>query len=142
MGRIVVGVDGSEGSRIALRWAFEEALRRSATVCLVHVWSFPHSIAPMAIAVAVPTVEEMHKVATEILDQVLAAVDAPAGVPLERRIVEGGAAEALIEAARDAELLVVGTRGLGGFSRLLLGSVSHQCVHHAPCPVVVVPPRH
>ena len=141
MGRIVVGIDGSEGSRTALRWAFDEALRRSSTVCLLHAWSFPFSIAPMAVPIAVPSFEEMNEVASAILDQALADIAAPAGLQLERRTVEGGAAEALIDAAKDAELLVVGTRGLGGFSRLLLGSVSHQCVHHAPCPVVVVPPE-
>lgn len=64
--------------------------------------------------------------------------DEAEGVEIEQRVVQGSAGGALVEAARDADLLVVGSRGHGGFVGLLLGSVSQQCVHHAPCPAVVV----
>jgi nucleotide-binding universal stress UspA family protein len=74
--------------------------------------------------------------AAEVLDEVLAQVDAT-GVTIERVVVEGGAARRLLEAARGAEMLVVGSRGFAG---LLLGSVSQQCAHHAPCPVAIVRP--
>jgi nucleotide-binding universal stress UspA family protein len=64
------------------------------------------------------------------------------GVPVTSELVQGQPADVLCEAAKDADLLVVGSRGLGGFRGLLLGSVSQQCAHHAPCPVVITPPKH
>jgi len=78
--------------------------------------------------------------ARQLLDAVVAAALAEVGgkVHVDRELVEEQAAAALTEAAKNADLLVVGTRGLGGFKELLLGSVSHQCVLHAPCPVVVI----
>jgi nucleotide-binding universal stress UspA family protein len=85
--------------------------------------------------------------AKAVLDQVVETAIGPQsdtsteGVKIQRAIAEGPAATVLREAAEGADLLVVGTRGRGGFSGLLLGSVSSQCVHHAPCPVVVVPPE-
>ena len=79
----------------------------------------------------------------ERLDRALQEVAPEAeGIEVERRVTEGNAAAVLVEASKDADLLVVGSRGLGGFSRLLLGSVSRQCVSHASCPVVVVPSPH
>ena len=138
--RIVVGVDGSPGSRIALRWAVAEARRRSAQVDAVMSWQLPA-------AGAVPwfgSLPPMPDLASEAGDQLqlvlrdegLADSDDPAVSPI---VVEGSPAAVLIDAATDADLLVVGTRGWGEFRGMLLGSVGLHCVTHAPCPVVVVP---
>jgi nucleotide-binding universal stress UspA family protein len=82
---------------------------------------------------------DLHRAAEDLLDRALAdAGPDAAGVEIERQVVQGSAAEALVTAVDKDDLLVVGSRGHGGFSELLLGSVSQQCVHHAPCPVVVV----
>ena len=142
MKTIVVGVDGSEGSKRALRWACDAAGREDdATVIAIATWSYPVAGASpwmagydMPIDLAEPT--------TDVLNEAVATVTA-AGFPADRittRVVCGSAASTLIDAAKDADLLVVGSRGLGGFAGLLLGSVSHQIAAHAPCPVVVVPP--
>ena len=142
MDRIVVGVDGSDGSRQALTWAVEEARVHGGTVEAVHVFSyasqFGYSIDAMV--VPVPPYDEVKASAAKVLDEVLeATVPEDAGVEIERHVAEGAAASVLLTRATNADLLVVGTRGYGGFRGLLLGSVSHQCVTHAPCPVVVVP---
>jgi nucleotide-binding universal stress UspA family protein len=135
--RIVVGVDGSKGSQRALEWAMDEATLRGASVTLVHAWSivyqggFPH--AGTAID---PTVFERD--AKQVIDAAVRSIT-PSTVKLDTALVCGGGAEALLAAAKGADLVVVGTRGLGGFSELLLGSVSHQVAHHASCPVVIIP---
>ena len=136
---IVVGVDGSDCSVAALRWALAEARLRNARVRVVHAWSFPH-VSTYHEAAHVMTIP-LAQVAEEGLDRVLAAVAADAdGVAVDRAVVEGNAAGALVPeaAAAAAVLLVVGSHGLGGFGSLLLGSVSQQCAHHAPCPLVIV----
>jgi nucleotide-binding universal stress UspA family protein len=140
MERIVVGVDGSQGSREALRWAVREAGAHGARVEAVHAWHYPYAAAG-PYGAAVMSSETFETAAKETLDEAVDSVDAgglPA--PMDRTLVCGGAARALLDAAKGADLLVVGSRGLGGFGGLLLGSVSHQCTHHAPCPVVIVPP--
>jgi nucleotide-binding universal stress UspA family protein len=137
METIVVGVDGSDASIRALRWALREARLRGARVRVVHAWSYPqvstyHEAAHVS---SVPFAEE----AAALLDQVVEQAESDAeGVQVEKKVVEGEAAPALVEAARDASMLVVGSRGLGGFSGLLLGSVSQQCAHHATCNLVIV----
>jgi nucleotide-binding universal stress UspA family protein len=147
MARIVVGVDGSDGAAEALRWALGEARLRGADVRVVHAWSVPLVLSiPSADAFGVPepagSMDQvrtaLRKEADNVLEASLKGVKAD-DVTIEGEVVEGKAAQVLIEAARNADLLVVGTRGLGGFTGLLLGSVSQQCTHHAPCPVVVVP---
>jgi nucleotide-binding universal stress UspA family protein len=147
MATIVVGVDGSDGAAEALRWALGEARLRGAEVRVVHAWSVPLVLlVPSADAFGVPepagSLEEvrtaLEKGAKKVLDASLIGVKAD-DIVIKRELAEGKAARVLIDAARDANLLVVGTRGLGGFTGLLLGSVSHQCTHHAPCPVVIVP---
>jgi nucleotide-binding universal stress UspA family protein len=137
--RIVVGVDGSEHARRALRWALDEARLRHATVEAVHAWRWTPAGDLGGLALPVTALEGVEAAAArETLDDALAAE--PAGdVPLERRLVSGAAAHALLDAAKGADLLVVGSRGHGGFTGLLLGSVSQQVSHHAPCPVVIVP---
>ena len=84
-------------------------------------------------------VNDLEQAATERLDRVVdSIVGTDPGVKVERRVLEGGAAGVLVDIAAGADLLVVGSRGRGGFAGLLLGSVAQQCVHHATCPVVVV----
>jgi nucleotide-binding universal stress UspA family protein len=138
---IVVGVDGSKSARAALSWALAEARLRDRSVRIVSAWQ----IAPVAYGapVYVPPVEDglesFERAADEAIEQSLAALDGQAdGIRIERRVVEGPPDEALVEAAQDAELLVVGTRGHGELISLLLGSVSHQAAKHASCPVVIV----
>jgi nucleotide-binding universal stress UspA family protein len=143
-GTIVVGVDGSEGSRAALRWALAEAALRDATVQAVITWQSP-TYAYTGVAV-MPPVVELAEAAEAALTDTLAAESASlppdqAGVSIEPVVAEGPTASILIERSREADLLVVGSRGFGGFRGLLLGSVSHQCASHSHCPVVVVPSR-
>jgi nucleotide-binding universal stress UspA family protein len=138
MAVIVVGIDGSEASRDALRWAHEEAGLRGATLRVVHVWVYPY-LGPRT-GVHEPR-ELMEGDATKLLADELERfhAEAPASsVTIETRLLEGSAADGLVAESRDADLVVVGTRGRGGFSSLLLGSVSAEVAHHARCPVVLV----
>ena len=144
-GKIVVGVDGSPGGEAALRWAVEEAKVRGAELLIVHAYETPFYLVgmgePAPVAVEPETVEDAARaVMDEVVEPVLAT--GTDGVTVHKAIAEGPAAAVLREAAHDADLLVVGTRGRGGFTGLLLGSVSSQVTHHAPCPVVVVPVPH
>ncbi len=135
METIVVGVDGSDASVSALRWAFREAELRGAKVRVVHAWSYPvaSTYHEASHVLKLPFAED----AAGVLDKSIAAAAPDPTVEIEKTVVEGAAAQALVEAARDASLLVVGSRGLGGFSGLLLGSVSQQCAHHATCTLVI-----
>ena len=137
--KIVVGVDGSDGALAALRWALDEAGLRGAAVDVVHAWHYPYVGGDVMGMYAIDEAE-LAKVAHDLVDRaVAAAAPVPDGVVVHRKVPRGGEATALLDAAKDADILVVGSRGRGGFSGLLLGSVSQQCIHHAPCPVVVVP---
>ncbi len=137
---VVVGVDGSEGSRCALRWAATEAAARGDALELVHVWDRPQAYAPLGLGAYPIDPEPILEAATRLLDGLVAeARSLVPGLEVEGELVEGAPAQALLEAARAADLLVVGSRGLGGFRSLLLGSVSQQVVQHAPCPIVIVP---
>ena len=143
MGVIVVGVDDSEGAKVALRFALEEAKLRQATLRAVHAWQFG-SIGASGIEGAYPVIgadlSDLHRAAEAALEAAVEEVVSDRGeVGAERRVVEGAAASVLVDESRDAELLVVGSRGRGGFAGLLLGSVGQQCAHHATCPVVIVP---
>jgi nucleotide-binding universal stress UspA family protein len=135
--RIVVGVDGSDCSVAALSFAVEEARLRGASVQAIY--AFP---CPTAFGVAAPQeyFDDLDGQAKAVLDQAIArAVPASASPPpILRTVVPGAPGEALIGTSEGATLLVVGSRGRGGFRELLLGSVSSQCVHHAHCPVTVV----
>ena len=140
MSAIVVGVDGSEGSARALRFALDEARLRDAKVRAVSVWSIPIAAYSGGFAPVVPDVEAFEQAAHARLDETLTKVqDAAQGIEVEGVCLEGQPADVLVEQAQDADLLVIGSRGLGGFRGLLLGSVGQQCAHHAPCPVVIVP---
>ncbi|EFC80422.1 universal stress protein [Parafrankia sp. EUN1f] len=136
-GPVVVGVDGSAASVTALRVAAAQARSRETSLRVVHSW-FP--AAPLYpgtyVGLDVPILE---KAARALLDDRVAQVQADnTDLRIERVLVEDAAASGLLRMSTDASLLVVGARGHGGFAGLLLGSVSHQCVHHADCPVAVV----
>jgi nucleotide-binding universal stress UspA family protein len=135
--RVVVGVDGSETSDRALRWALDDARARGGIVTAVHAWHVPFS---MSLTAGTRDLSAFEDAAGRLLDQ---AVDATAAeyrdATVERVLVGGSPADALLGAAREAALVVVGGRGVGGFRGLLLGSVSQQLAHHAACPVVVIP---
>lgn len=140
---IVVGFDGSPESERALRWAAQEARYRAAPLRVVLAWEAPSQLA--AGAGWVPpdehAREQAGRAARRRLDDALARIGGDlAGLEVEPRAAEGPATTVLLDLARDAALLVVGSRGHGGFAGLLLGSVSQQCVQHASCPVAVVPP--
>jgi nucleotide-binding universal stress UspA family protein len=150
VGEVVVGIDGSPASLEALRFALVEARLRGARLVALHAWQLPLAEAPGPFTLGLPTLETPVEEAAEayaaaarsLLDQVVDAIAASEpGVEVERRVVEGGAAAALVEASSRADLLVVGARGHGGVAGMLLGSVSDQCARHARCPVIVVPPR-
>lgn len=142
MGVIVVGVDHSQGAKEALRFAFEEAKLRQATLRVVHAWRYGYIGATgleggfQAIG---GDIKELGAVAGAALEETLREwIPEPDTVEVEQRVVEGRAAAVLVDESRGADLLVVGSRGHGGFAGLLLGSVSRQCSHHAACPVVIV----
>jgi nucleotide-binding universal stress UspA family protein len=165
--KIVVGVDASPGAVRALTWAADEARRRLATLQVVHAYHGQALAAPLyfpseeglpgaAVAAGVrPPDEELaqsfqrraqfheavRRQAEDLLERLLADVgEAVEGIDVQRTVVEDrNPAQALVELPADADLLVVGSRGRGGFSSLLLGSVSHAAVLHALCPVVVIP---
>lgn len=143
MDEIVVGVDESPGAQRALEWALGEAAVHQWTVRLVHAIPpvqslYPYGMGEMAWPEDIN--EQAEKAARELLDSALAqAGGAPAGVTIERVTQFAPAANLLVEESRGKALLVVGSRGRGGFTGLLLGSVSQQVVHHADCPVVVIP---
>jgi nucleotide-binding universal stress UspA family protein len=132
---IVVGVDGSPGAAAALAWAIEEAALRAATLHAVHVYPAIKHLHGDTAAAYYPQVEQE---ANEVLDTVLADAPGLDRVAHERSVVAGSPAEELIRLSATATLLVVGSRGLGGFAGLVLDSVSAQCAQHASCPVVVV----
>lgn len=137
--RIVVGVDGSETARRALRWALDEARLRSAAVDVVHAWQMPYPDGYPVRAVIVPAAD-LEQAARRVLDAAVGGSDTAGVKEVEPLLVCDRAAGALLDTAKGADLLVVGSRGRGGFAGLLLGSVSQKVLHHADCPVVIVPP--
>jgi nucleotide-binding universal stress UspA family protein len=138
--RIVVGVDGSPGADAALAWAIAEAHLREARVDAVHALHLPQVVyVPFAPMVKVP-IKELEAAAHQIVAEAARRAGDHPHVEVTSTVVEGHATTVLLAAARGADLLVVGTRGHGGFAGLLLGSTSQACSHHSPCPVVIVPP--
>ena len=132
--RIVVGVDGSPASIHALQWAVRQAGLTGAMVDAVCAWQFPVSY-----GWAVTDDTDYGALAAEALEKAIAEVrHLDETVEIRGQVVEQNAAQALLDAAEGAELLVVGSRGHGGFTGALLGSVSNHCVHHAACPVLVI----
>jgi len=138
METIVVGIDGSEQSQRALEWAAAEARVRGAKLRVVHAW-LEVFISGYFAAPAVYEREVVEQAAQEELDKAVAAI--PAGSPeltIEPVLVHGQPEAVLLAEAGDASMLVVGSRGRGGFAELVLGSVSYRVIHHARCPVVVI----
>ena len=138
---IVVGVDGSDSSRAALQWAYDEAAHHGAALNVVAAWAPPTM--PMSPPYgSLPTegyAEQPRVEALGLLERFTADLDerSPA-VEVSTSIEEGGPAQVLIERSKEADLLVVGSRGHGGFAGMLLGSVSQHLVAHANCAVVIV----
>jgi nucleotide-binding universal stress UspA family protein len=141
MARIVVGVDGSTASKRALAWAVAEADLRKAPLLVVHAWLVPiaHDEIGLASSLDEATFAALRHAAETVAESSLAETGAVArGVNAKAVAVRGPAAPVLLDMAKHADLLVVGSRGRGGFKGLLLGSVSQQCSQHASCPVVIV----
>lgn len=137
--RVVVGFDGSDAARAALAWAASDAASRGLPLHLVHGVTPPVPSSGMSYAVPVDldVVDALRSGAQELLDTTAAGLE-PVGVTVTTEVAVGSATTVLLDAAEDAALVVVGSRGLGGFRGLLLGSVGVQVATHAPCPVVVV----
>ncbi|MCA1190094.1 MULTISPECIES: universal stress protein [unclassified Saccharopolyspora] len=132
--RILVGVDGSPGSRAALRWALGYADRAGGEITALIASGIP---AMIDIAMPLPG-EGAAEHAAAVLRQAVDETRADDGRHVRRLVIEDHGAPALLAEAASADLLVVGHRGRGGFAGALLGSVAQHCVRHAPCPVVVV----
>lgn len=140
VGAVVVGVDGSESADEALAFALAEARRRGSRLHVVTAWHISVSAFASELGPAAgfdPT--DLAAAARHAMDEVLIrAGDAVNGIEIETSVREGHAADVLVDESAGADLLIVGSRGLGGFGGLLLGSVSQQCAHHARCPVVII----
>ena len=139
--RIVVGIDGSPGADEALRWAFDEAVLRDANLEVVIAWDFNYKWAVGYNSEWPEDSDHLEHDAKAVADKAVNQLLGDRARPgwLTVHALEGTPAYMLTEHARHADLLVVGTRGRGGFAKLLLGSVSNACVHHAACPIVVIP---
>ncbi|MFW6690966.1 universal stress protein [Streptomyces sp. MAR4 CNX-425] len=141
-GPVIVGVDGSPSGGAATEFAFAAAARRGTALVAVHAWSPWRAEAPAPRDPAAPYASAPGELAANeerLLAEALAGrQERYPDVPVERRVLRGGPREALIEASREAALMVVGARGRGGFTGMLLGSVSQAVLHHADCPVAVV----
>ncbi|HEX6869602.1 MAG TPA: universal stress protein [Micromonosporaceae bacterium] len=139
--RIVVGVDGSEGGRRALAWAVREAMPRGGAVQAVSAWRWdgldmpPHA--------ATHPDQERDRADRVLAQEIEALPDVDrVGVSIAAEVVEGRAADVLTAAARDADLLVLGSHGHSRVRHTVLGSVSEECIRKATCPVVVLPVPH
>lgn len=135
--RVVVGVDGSADAKTALAWAADAAALHDASVEIVSAWSFPSTVYERFAAVPIDT-RPFEEVAHHAIENAVAAT--PGLGDVTRTVRFGSPAAAILDAAHDADVVVVGSRGLGTFTGWVLGSVSQQVVEHAPCPVVVLPP--
>jgi nucleotide-binding universal stress UspA family protein len=147
IGVIVVGVDRSASAKAALRFTLDEARLRQARVRVIHAWQFrpPYgrSVGIEGVPLALGAdLDGFQRAAAAELDAIVAeAAPGAGGFGIEKRVEQGDPATVLVDQSRDADLLVVGSRGHGGFASLLLGSVSQACAQHAACPVVIVRDR-
>jgi nucleotide-binding universal stress UspA family protein len=140
METIVVGVDGSREGAEALRWAVAETKLRGAKLRAVAAWEFPFTSAGFGDSIAMIPIEQLEADAKRMLEDALTSVisDSVTLAAVERAVVCGHATSVLRTESKDATMIVVGSRGHGGFVGMLLGSTSDQLVKHASCPVVVV----
>lgn len=134
-GRVVVGVDGSKHSDAAVEWAIDEADRHGADLIVLHAWGHPYRMTDGGIA---PGHDLAEVDAAIIVDRAVEVAHERMVGAVERKLVEGGATQSLLDEAETADMLVVGSRGRGGFRSMLLGSVAHAVSAHSRCPVVVV----
>lgn len=138
---VVVGVDGSPASEAAIAFAYEEAARLRAPLVAVHAWSDMLSASAFALVPHAFDWPEIQAAELEVLGERLAGwQEKYPDVHVDRIVIQDRPAHSLIEQARDAQLVVVGSRGRGGLTGLLLGSTSQALLHHSPCPVAVVRP--
>lgn len=138
-GRVVVGADGSPHAASALRWALRQAALTGAAVEAVACWQRPVVSAGFGVYVDIDVETPLREALDRAVAEALADTPQAAAVPLLSRVVEGHPAWVLVESAAGADLLVVGSRGHGAMSGLLLGSVGLHCATHARCPVLIVP---
>ncbi|MFP5308178.1 MAG: universal stress protein [Actinomycetes bacterium] len=141
-GRIVVGIDGSPGSREALRHAVREARCHDLRIVAVRAVAEALPTSPLLVeGIAMPPIDPswLEDEAAGQLERLVDEETATSGVEVEQKVVTGRPATVLLREAEGAEMIVIGSRGLGGFRGLLLGSVGHQVTAHATCPVVVLP---
>ncbi len=136
--KIVVGVDGSQGSRAALEWAIQEGRLRNEPVEIVHCWKLNPSYGGK-VALLPDELALFEQSALRLVAEMITDVSLEEGDNVRKVVRFGSATNILIDESRKATMLVVGARGRGGFSGLLLGSVSTKVAAHAACPVVVVP---
>jgi nucleotide-binding universal stress UspA family protein len=138
-GGVLVGHDGSECAQDALRWAAGLAARADLDLHVVRAWGMTTAPRPPSWEPGyVPPLADFEQAVLTELDGCVTAADLDPALRVHTHVLHRPPAKGLIESAKGADLLVVGARGRGGFSGLLLGSVGDQCVHHAPCPVTVV----
>lgn len=143
MKKIVVGIDGSAAAHEALEFACDEAKLWSADLVIVHAWHFPYASGDAfgaGMGSSASLIEQIESQAQSLLEEARVSAAARCGdeIKVSTVLAQGSAANALLENGKDADLIVVGSRGHGGFTSLLLGSTSHQVVHHAAGPVVVI----
>ena len=143
MSAIIVGVDGSGHSQRALEWALKEAALRHAPLTVISVHPAIKGIAggPVGFADDPARTEDLRKATQAETDKVLAELGEPRSESVTISAVHGFPVDVLIDASKGADMLVLGSRGAGGFARLMLGSVADQVVRHALCPVLIVPPE-
>ena len=138
--RVVVGIDGSETSQRALAWAARESRVRQCPLMVVHAYALGY-VGGLEYGASLLHPDVLEQAAHQLVDDALASIDTTGLTAAPERVVTNtGAAAAILEAAGYAGLVVVGSRGMGGVKGFVLGSVSHQVTHHAPCPTVVIPP--
>jgi nucleotide-binding universal stress UspA family protein len=141
---IIVGVDGSGHSQRALEWAMKEAALRQVplSVLTVHPAIVGYFGGVTTDARDLELTEQARAAVKAETDKVLAALDGPHPESVAVRAVHGFPVEELVNASKEADMMVLGSRGVGGLARMLLGSTADQVVQHAQCPVLIVPPEH